>query len=490
MKTFGNLNKRQAGILLAMSSLPGNHGIGDMGACAYEFIDISHKMGFKIWQMLPLNPSSDGDSPYSPYSSYAGDEIYISLDRLVEWQLLKPVKTYLKDAMNVDYKRVRKFKRKQLLKAFQTFKAKNSFKEEYDAFVKEAAWLDDYSNFMALNKANQGKPWLKWPANDQKLEARGDIEDIDYHKFIQFIFIKQFKELKEYAHRQGMILMGDLPIYVGHDSADVYNNRNCFMLDKNNQPLYISGASPDYFSEDGQLWNHPLYNWDYLKKDNYRYWVDKLKWNNAMFDVLRIDHFRAFDTYWQVPFGEKTARNGKWIEGPSYNFFDAVLKQIPDLNIIVEDLGELRPEVHKLRDHYNLMGMRIIQYSFGPNEAKEGYRIPEHCIAYSGTHDNDPLKGWYHDLGKQGQKEIKGIIRRWNYPESKAYQRVLHRTFACEAKVAICQVQDILDYDSKFRLNLPGTEGEPNWCFKLANLTAYRKKISRVNKLLKACNRI
>ena len=490
MKTFGNLNHRQAGILLPISCLPGPHGIGDLGQCAYDFIDITHQAGFRIWQILPLNPSSDENSPYTPYSSFAGDEIYISLDLLLKWGLLESIDPLEYSHHHIQYDKVRQYKHQYLQKAYHQFKVNPIFLNEYHEFLKHAYWLDDYAQFMALNNKNNHTLWITWSKQDQDHPDYTELSDeIEYIKFIQFIFIKQFYLLKEYAHRHHISIMGDMPIYVGLDSSDVYHHRQCFLLNEDYTPQYISGASPDYFSDDGQLWNHPIYDWDYLKKTDYKFWVDRLKWNNAIFDILRIDHFRAFDTYWRVPYGEKTARNGEWILGPSYDFFDSIYRQLPDLNLIVEDLGDLREEVGQLRDLYHLLGMRIIQYSFGENEEKEDFAIHEHCVAYSGTHDNSPLVGWYDSLREDEKIRIENIMKRWNY-QGTIPQQVLERTFDCKARIAIVMLQDILDYDETTRLNFPGTQGDPNWCWKLIELDSYRSQISRIQKLLKNTNRL
>lgn len=485
------LTERQAGVLLPLFSIPGRHGIGDMGKEAYDFIETSAQAGFSIWQMLPMNPSSAGNSPYTPYSSFAGDEIYISLDLLTEWGLIDEVPPFHQDNCKVDYHAVRKFKEKYLKQAFQSFKKDNSeFIDEYNTFIQGAFWLDSYARYMALKEANEGLSWVDWNDEDQDIHGsnEGLEDDIEYIKFLQYIFIKQFNLLKIHAHSFGLSIMGDLPLYVGHDSADVYEFRECFQLDDKYDPLFISGASPDYFSKDGQLWGHPLYNWDYLKETNYDFWIRRLKWNNEIFDILRVDHFRAFDTYWSVPYGEKTARNGKWIEGPSYDFLDSVYKQLPELNMIVEDLGELREEVHELRDHYDLLGMRVMQFSFGWAEEQEGFKMPEHCVVYTGTHDNATLKEWYDDL--DDKKRIQDIMKKFKMNDETVYQQVLHHTLNCESIIAVIPVQDLLGYGKEARINLPGTVGDQNWSYKLTSLDDYKNHLESIKALLKDTKRL
>lgn len=488
MKKFGNLNDRQAGALLPLSALPGRHGIGDLGKSAYDFVELIKASGFIIWQMLPLNPSAQGNSPYTPYSSFAGDEIYISLEMLVKDGLLDMVVEFNEDGARVDYEKVRSFKNAYLREAYARFKIQEnpSYEEEYERFLQEAFWLDQYVAFMAVNIQQNKKPWPKWPQRtlDDKLE-----DERNYQRFLQFVFYRQFSALKEWAHYHEVVLMGDIPFYVGLDSADVYFNRDCFLLDQKNEPLYVSGASPDYFTDEGQLWGHPIYNWEYLKKTNYQYWFDRLTWNGKLFDILRIDHFRAFDTYWQVPAHELTARNGEWIEGPGADFFERVTVALPELNIVVEDLGELRDEVHQLRDRFKLMGMRIIQYGFGENEEKEGYHVPKWSVAYSGTHDNSPILGWEDELGITEKFTIAKILDSLKYPGESFCDKVYYRVFACEANVAIVQVQDILGLDGKARFNLPGTVGAHNWTWKLQDLRDLEARVTETKKILKATRR-
>lgn len=483
------LNQRQAGILLPLFSLPGKHGIGDLGKEAYEFVDLSAQAGFSIWQILPLNPSSSGNSPYTPYSSFAGDEIYISLELLKDWHLLDEVPNYLQDLKRVDYKRVRLFKDRYLRKAYQVFLKDKELKKEYRTFVKGTFWLKKYARFMALNKANEGLPWVDWNDEDQNIKGSNEgLEDeIEYIQFLQYIFVKQFNLLKIHAHQKGISIMGDLPLYVGDDSADVYEYRKCFQLDDKFYPKFVSGASPDYFSKDGQLWGHPLYDWDYLKKTRYNFWIKRLKWNNEIFDILRVDHFRAFDTYWSVPYGSATAREGKWIEGPSYHFLDSVYKQLPKLNMIVEDLGELRPQVHELRDHYNLLGMKVMQFSFGEDERKVKYKIPQHCVVYTGTHDNATLKQWYEEL--DDKERMKEIMKGLGYTGENLVEDMLAYTLECDAVISIVPLQDLLGYGQEARINLPGTVGPHNWSYKLTSFDDYQNQIQIIQKTLKKAKR-
>lgn len=478
MKTSGNLN-REAGILMPVSMLNGPHGIGDFGECARHFLRSTAKAGFAIWQLLPLNPLGYGNSPYQPYSSFAGDEIYISLDELTKEGLIGEVPHF--NAMNhhIDYEGVRQFKEKYLREAFAHFKED----EDYAAFIKRAFWLDDYAKFMTLKKANGNKQWNEWTTFDV------DDNEVAYIKFLQFIFDKQWAALKDYAHALHLQVMGDMPIYVGLDSADVYSHKECFLLDQNDKPTAVAGVPPDYFSEDGQLWGNPLYDWDYLKDHGYSFWMERLSWNKDLFDIVRIDHFRAFDTYWKVPAGETTAKNGQWILGPAYDFFDAVFAKFPDLNVVAEDLGDLRKEVLELKDHYHMLGMRIVEYSFGPDEEKHNFVLPAFAIAYTGTHDNAPVNGWYHDLPKNERRRLRKIMSHYPYHGDMA-NKLVRFTLDSPCVKAIIPMFDLLGLGNEARINTPGTIGEPNWCYKLNTLDAYDRKIHRIHLLLEKSHRI
>ncbi|MDD8048570.1 MAG: 4-alpha-glucanotransferase [Thomasclavelia sp.] len=485
-----DIHSRQAGIILPMAALPSNSGIGDFGNEAKEFVKIISKMGFKIWQILPLNPSSDGNSPYTPFSSFAIDEIYIDINALKKNKLITK-KSNIKNTGRVQYDQVRSYKRKKLEEAFNAFKSTNYKKEEYKAFTKEAFWLDDYALYMALKYKNKNKPWDKWNKQDKDNPSKkGLTKIINYHKFVQFIAFEQFKEIHTYAKKHEVTLLGDLPFYVGYDSSDVYNNKKCFDLDENELPVFVSGASPDYFNADGQLWNHPTYDWKYLKDNNYKYWVDRFKWTSYLFDVIRIDHFRAIDTYWQIPYGETTARNGHYEEGPSYSFMDSIFNQIPHLNMVVEDLGDIRPEVEQLRDAYDLMGMKVIQYCFDQDYAIDNYRLPKNCIVYTGTHDNAPLAGWYNGLLDNDKERIYNILRSFNYPMYNIDYLLMYHVFATDCDIAITQVQDILGRGNEARYNLPGTISDDNWTWRLEDFEEFKGKHDIISEILKRTSRV
>lgn len=471
------MEKRRSGILQPVSSLPGTLGIGDFGKTAYEWVDALAEAKVSLWQILPLNPVGYGNSPYQPYSSFAGDEIYISIEDLYEDLGL----SYRQENVicaSVNYEQVRARKNAYLEKAYEHFTINNAYRE----FEEKAFWLDDYARFRALKKKNHHRWWIEWTEEEVSQEA------IDYEKFLQYVFYQQWMKLKRYANEKGVFVIGDIPIYVGHDSSDVYFYRKYFILNEKGHPREVAGVPPDNFSEDGQLWGNPLYDWDALKQDDYRFWVDRLTWNQELFDVIRIDHFRAFDTYWAVPFGEKTARNGEWRLGPAYDFFDAIFRQIPDLKLIVEDLGDLRPEVLTLRDHYNFMGMKIIQFALKEHEIKECLEMPENFVAYPGTHDNKTLLGI---LESEHTDESKAIIRH-HMPRlgQDLCEQILYHTMALNARWSIIPLQDLMKLDDRARINTPATLGSPNWEWKLKRYDQqFAEGMALMKKMVQVSNR-
>ncbi|MEY8765135.1 MULTISPECIES: 4-alpha-glucanotransferase [Francisella] len=473
---------KKSGLLLAISSLPSQFGIGDLGKSAYEFVDIIKQANTKIWQVLPLTPLGFGNSPYQSSSSFAGDEIYISLEKLADYGLLEEssLKSLNVNSDKVEYELVRNFKDKYLEEAFSNFQSsKDKFEQEYNNFIAQNSWVKNYAFFKAFRKANNNQAWNFWPQEyknwikDKAIELDQFQNEIDYQIFLQFIFYKQWFELREYANQNNIEIMGDLPIYLGFDSADVWEHQDIFLLDENLNPSFVAGVPPDFFSETGQLWGNPLYDWDKLKETNFDFWIDRLNGNFKLFDIVRIDHFRAFDTYWKIPAGEKTAINGEWVEAPGYDFFDTVYKRIPDANIIAEDLGDLRDEVFELRDHFNLKGMKVFPFHF---DLKTGKFIESvNIIAYSGTHDNNTLKGWYFDELNRYQRKL--LKRYFKANDRNIFRKIIKYLLNCDAEYVILPVQDILELGSEARLNTPGTVGEPNWQWKLVDFDLLRTEV-------------
>lgn len=477
---------KQTGILMSISSLPSSYGIGDFGPTAYQFIDKMIDSKVDIWQILPFNRLGYGNSPYQSYSSIAGDEIFISIDNLVEDGLLmlKEIKYFNEDCGTIDYNNVRIHKDAILKVAYTNFKKQfSSYEEEYNLFINSNSWLYDYCVFVTLKKVNQLKCWTEWPEehrnwiNDRKLDLNIYEDEINYQMFLQYIFNKQWVTLKRYANTNGIKIMGDIPYYVGIDSIDCWANQKYFMLNKDGKPTHIAGVPPDYFSETGQRWGNPIYNWEELKENNFDFWVNRLALNTALFDIIRIDHFRAFDTYWVIPAECPTAIEGQWVEAPGYEFFDTLLKSIPDINLVAEDLGEMRPEVFKLRDKYNFAGMKIIQFTFDPRETNNDFDDRENMIIYTGTHDNQTILGWYLDQDDDTKKLTDDKLEElgyYGYIENKMIEFCLDSI----ANFAVIPVQDIMGLDDSARMNIPGTIGSPNWEWKLKDFDLFDEKIS------------
>lgn len=488
--------KRQAGILLAVSSLPGNQGIGDFGKQAYRFIDLIARNGIAIWQILPLHPLGYGNSPYQPFSTYAGDPIYINIDHLAEIELLKQssIRNYHKFSETVDYAGVRAFKEPYFRKAYYNFKKQyREYAASYEAFCESSAWLDTYAIFATLKKKNQHTCWLEWSkeerdfSNIQELDMRSYQDEIGYEKFLQFIFYMQWNDILAYAHDAGITIMGDMPIYVGIDSADVWEHQQDFLLDKNGHPIWVAGVPPDYFSEEGQRWGNPLYNWKRLKKHHYRFWIERLRWAMQHFDMTRIDHFRGFDTYWRIPAECPTAIMGEWVEGPAYDLFDTIYKELPDIKIVAEDLGDLREEVHTLRDHYHLLGMRVLQFEMEPKLLKKP--LPEHVIVYTGTHDNMTLEEWYEQQDQNKKIALRRFFHNRHYKERNFHDLVVHYALDSKADICILPMQDILGLKKEGRMNTPSTIGSPNWEWKLKNLKDVEAEMVKISVWLLQSNR-
>lgn len=494
MKSYGDLSKRQAGILMPVFSIPSPYGIGDFGKETKRFLDDTAKTGMKIWQILPLNPVAYGNSPYQPYSSFAGDEIYINLEELKKDGLIDDFSLFEGPDGSVDYDAVREYKTPYLKKAYEKFKesASEEEKKAFEEFKKDAFWLDRYALFRVLKEKNENKPWTEWPREEQDLvEVPAELADeVEYQRFLQYEFDKQWKEILDYAHDLGLTVVGDMPIYVGHDSADVWQFRDDFLLDEDYHPTVVAGCPPDYFSEDGQLWGNPIYDWPKMKENGYDFWIKRFDWNKKLFDVIRIDHFIGFDRYWSIPAGDKTARNGHYEEGPQYDLFDVVFEKLPDLQLIAEDLGVLRPEVTELKNKYGLLGMRIGQYSLGPVEEKEDFILPEACIIYPGTHDNDPVNGWYESLPKEERKFANKVFRRLKLKGKTAADKIIDYSFKSDPRIAIIPMQDFLNLNVDERINRPGTIGSPNWEWRANDLALYEALIPKIKKELKKTDRL
>lgn len=480
---------KKAGILWPLASLNGSHGIGDFGKASYDFIDISKKAGFDMWQILPLNPLGFGNSPYQPYSSYAGDEIYISLDMLYDDGLLEEKVAYLEQKDRVDYNYVRDFKGKYLKKAYLKFKEKDlENSEAYEKFL-EFDFVYDYAVFLTFKKANNLISWNEWPSEqknwiiDKKLDLKAFEDQINYEIFIQYTFFDQWMKLKSYANKNGIKIIGDVPFYVGLDSLDVWQNQKYFEITEEGKPLLIAGVPPDAFSDKGQRWGNPIYKWSEIEKDDFKFWIDRLRYNAKLYDIVRLDHFRAFDTYWQIDAKNDTAIIGEWIPAPGYKLFDIIEKELKDVEFIAEDLGTMMPGVYKLRDHYDLKGMVIIQENLRPWE-NHFIEATANSAAYPGTHDNKTLFQWYGELDKTQQESIKDYFKTLGINHGDIREDFFDYVMGMESEYVIISLADILGIGQEARINEPATLSDKNWSFKLKNLDEYKEKADFLNQAI------
>ena len=478
------MNERGCGVLLHLTSLPGPYGIGDLGPAAYEFIDFLAAAGQRYWQFLPLGPVAQGFgcSPYMSLSAFAGNPLLISPDILLEDGLL------LKKDLDglpgfsdyqVQFSTVIAYKSALLAKAF-TRLGRSGLQGDFSKFCEnESAWLQDYAMFMALKEREGGRPWYQWAPSlvgrAPSALAKGwasQAKQIDYYRFEQFVFFRQWQRLREYAHSRGLSLIGDLPIYVSLDSADVWANQSCFQLDDmTSLPTHVAGVPPDYFSKTGQRWGNPLYRWKVGRDKNeglYEWWRQRFRQMSHLLDLVRIDHFRGFEAYWQIPAAEETAVHGQWVKGPGRQFFTEMVEAIADLPIIAEDLGIITPEVIKLRDGLGFPGMKILQFAFDSDA--ENLYLPHNycstnCVVFTGTHDNNTTLGWFME---ECREETRGRAKRYVHSDgSEIHWDLIRLALSSVAATAIIPLQDILGFGGDCRMNLPGTV-PGNWLWRYA----------------------
>ena len=476
---------RASGILLHPTSLPSRYGIGDLGQGAYAFVDFLASSGQKLWQILPLNPPGYGASPFQSYSAFAGNPLLISLDRLREQGLLTKEELQLVPSFAVDlveFEQVTEYKGRLLRQAFQRFK-KCQTSTENQTFLANSHWLPDYALFMALKEHFKGLPWNEW---DKALAMRDEKalseyrhllrEEIAYQIFLQLTFFSQWLVLKSYANDRGIKIIGDLPIFISYDSSDAWANPHLFELDNKGNPVKVAGVPPDYFSETGQLWGNPHYKWQEMAKDNYRWWGKRFQALLQTVDIVRIDHFRGFEAYWEIPAGELTAINGRWVKGPGEKFFATIIQQLGDIPVIAEDLGIITPEVVALKEKFKFPGMKILHFNLHRGEKEEF--LPENyeanAVVYTGTHDNDTTLGWYKKLLPADKEFLEDYLKL--RPETEAEEicwRLIEVALHSKANTAIIPLQDVLCLDSEARMNYPGTVGGNwQWRFRQGVLTA------------------
>ncbi|MCD7709215.1 MAG: 4-alpha-glucanotransferase [Clostridiales bacterium] len=466
---------RTSGVLMPISSLPSPYGIGTMGKDAKKFVDFLVKGGQTYWQILPICPTSYGDSPYQSFSSFAGNPYFIDLEHLCKEKLLTKAECescdWGKNAQYVDYGTLYKSRYAILRKAYARFK--KSVPDGFYKFCKkQKSWLDEYALFMAIKDANGGAAWSEW---DEKLRRRDPhalkkarldhAADIEFYKMLQYLFFKQWKQLKKYANDNGIRIIGDVPIYVAADSADVWANPSQFYLDEDLRPIEVAGCPPDAFTADGQLWGNPLFRWDVMKEDGYAWWTKRVKAMASLYDIIRIDHFRGFDSYYAIPAGEETAKNGTWKEGPGMDLFDTLEEKLGKLPIIVEDLGFLTPSVIKLVQDSGFPGMKVIQFAFDSREGSDylPHTYDRNCVVYTGTHDNDSVMGWMETAPKKSVKFAREYL---NLTEEEGYNWGMMRgAWSSVADMAIVPMQDIIGLGSESRINIPSTLGN-NWTWR------------------------
>ena len=468
--------ERASGVLIHPTSLPGPYGIGDLGPSAFQFVDWLADSGCKLWQILPLGPTGYGDSPYQCFSAFAGNPYLISPDYLLRDDLLHSddlVETPEFQPDEVDFGRLIPWKLNLLERAFIRFKsAPKPVRREYERFCAEnAAWLPDFALFMALKEANGGGAWDGWPEalrkrdSDALAEAgQRHADAIERFTFYQFAFFRQWAALREHAHQRGIQIVGDIPIFVAYDSADVWANPELFFLDEAGQPTVVAGVPPDYFSETGQLWGNPLYRWGVLKERGYDWWISRFRATFNQVDIVRLDHFRGFAGYWEIPAGSPTAERGRWVTGPGEDFLKAMKTALGELPIIAEDLGEITPDVIELRDQFDLPGMKILQFAFsGPDNPFLPHNYSANCVAYTGTHDNDTARGWYESAPAHEQD----FARRYLATDGENFPWDLVRAaWGSVAVYAVAPMQDLLGLGNEARMNFPSTLGG-NWCWRL-----------------------
>jgi 4-alpha-glucanotransferase len=486
---------RSSGILLHPTSLPGRFGIGDLGSQAYAFADFLAAAGQRLWQMLPLGPTGYGDSPYACYSAFAGNPLLVSPDGLVTDGLLA------KDALadlpesaggRVDFEAVHKSKDVILRQAFAAFKRQNpqNLREAFQEFCRRnAIWLDDYALFRALKDAHGGRAWNEWDAalvrreRDAIRTAQNELSDqLEAQKFYQFLFFRQWLDLKSYCNDRGIKIIGDIPIFVAHDSADVWTNPDQFKLNSDGTPVVVAGVPPDYFSKTGQLWGNPLYDWERMLADGFAWWIERVRAILQTVDVVRIDHFRGFVACWEIPGGDQTAERGSWVPAPGPELFIAIRNALGELPIIAEDLGVITPEVEKLRDDFGFPGMRILQFAFSSNTKNQDlpHNYHSHVAAYTGTHDNDTTVGWFQSVAGEGstrnavQVEIERefCLRYFNTDGEEINWDFVRAVLASVADTAVIPLQDLQGLGNEARMNLPNsTAGNWSWRFKAGELT-------------------
>ncbi len=485
---------RKSGILMPVASLPGRYGIGTISKEAYKFVDRLKAAGVGYWQILPLVPTGYGDSPYQSFSTFAGSPYLIDLETLIDEGLLKRSECgrfdFGSDEECVDYEKLYRSRFKVLKLAF--LRCDLSKDAKYKRFVsKNRFWLEDYALFMAIKDSYGGVSFAEWD-DDIRLRKKKAVDDyrkqyakeIEFYRFIQYIFDKQWAALKAYANKNGVEIIGDIPIYVAFDSADTWSDPKLFQLDENRTPTVVAGCPPDAFSDTGQLWGNPLYDWKYHKETGYDWWIKRMRHCLKLYDVIRIDHFRAFDEYYAIPYGDKTAEFGKWKKGPGMQLFRAIRKELGDINVIAEDLGYITPSVRKLVNDCGFPGMKVLQFAFDPKNESDylPHNYIKNCVVYTGTHDNDTLLGWYSSISKAERRFADRYLNNAGHEGKELVWDYIRLAIASAADTCIIPMQDYLALGSKGRINTPSTQGG-NWVWRMKKGAFTLKLAKEINSL-------
>jgi len=493
---------RAAGVLVHVTSLPSRYGIGDLGPAAWTCVDRLHDAGQAWWQALPLGPTGYGNSPYQSLSSFAGNELLISPQCLIEDGLLRSCDCAgtSSPAGDIDYETVIPFKQRLLATAWINFTAgeRPDLRPSFDQFCHEQMhWLEDYALFRALKARYHNSYYLDWPAELVRrvptalAEARRDLQGpIDQVRFAQFLLFRQADHLKQQAHAKGLRLIGDLPFFVSPDSSDVWANPELFLLDEQHRPRFVAGVPPDYFSAQGQLWGNPVYDWDTLRRIDYKWCVDRLRALLAYVDAVRLDHFRGFAAAWHVPAGAPTAQHGQWVPGPGAAFFDVVRRKLGGLPFIAEDLGLITPDVRALRDRFDLPGTRVLQFAFDgqPDNPHRPDNYIANTVVYPGTHDNPPAREWYAELPEGQRRTLWRYLKRPEEPSSGAAPALIELAWSSAAALAIAPLQDVLNLGAAARMNVPG-RAEGNWRWRCPEDLISAVASEWLRNLTKTCNR-
>lgn len=495
---------RSAGILLPISSLPAKYGIGSFSKSAYDFVDWLKGAGQSYWQILPLVPTSYGDSPYQSFSTYAGNPYFIDLDALIEEGVLTQKEVdavdFGKQEDSVDYEKLYHGRFPLLRKAYE--RSDISKNKDYLTFVEENSWwLKDYALFMAVKERFGGVAWTEW-AEDIKLRYGYAMDyyrkelyfEIEFHQYLQFTFWKQWKQLKEYANRQGVAIIGDIPIYVAMDSADTWANPEMFQLDEEHVPVAVAGCPPDGFSATGQLWGNPLYRWDYHEKTGYDWWMKRLSYCFRMYDVVRIDHFRGFDEYFSIPYGAETAVNGHWEKGPGMKLFSRMKEVLGEREVVAEDLGYMTDTVRRLVKESGFPNMKVLEFAFDSRDTGSAndylpHNYTENCVAYTGTHDNETIIGWLDCITKEEKAMVREYLCDQKTAQKALYWPMIALVMRSRANLSVIPMQDYLGLDNRARINQPSTVGK-NWKWRVQKEQLDEELQGKIRKLTKMYGRI